>query len=339
MKAEKDEASAIDEPGDPDAMKTLQREAQAWAVRLASGQANEDDARAFKAWCARSRAHAQAFAQAREVWRAMAPAGLQLRRQEERAARGRLPMPGRRAWLGGAVTASVAYLAVSPPLGLWSPVTDWNADYSTATGEQREVHVAGGVVLQLNTRTRVNLRRAAGDGGGGDSVELVAGEAEFANEAAGGTRFTVTAAGGTVSAQRARFNMRNLDGEVCVTCLSGQVEVARGTQRVRLDAGRQLRWSAAGLGTVAAVDTGPVSAWRRRQLVFDRVPLSQVVAEVNRYRHGRLVITSAALGRSEVQASFSIDRLDDVAFLVRDVYGAELTQLPGGIVLLGLAST
>ncbi|MGQ3000241.1 MAG: FecR/PupR family sigma factor regulator, partial [Variovorax sp.] len=48
-------------------MKTLQREAQAWAVRLASGQANEDDARAFKAWCARSRAHAQAFAQAREV--------------------------------------------------------------------------------------------------------------------------------------------------------------------------------------------------------------------------------------------------------------------------------
>lgn len=167
----------------------------------------------------------------------------------------------------------------------------------------------------------------------------MAGEAEFANEAAGGTRFTVTAAGGTVSAQRARFNMRNLDGEVCVTCLSGQVEVARGTQRVRLDAGRQLRWSAAGLGTVAAVDTGPVSAWRRRQLVFDRVPLSQVVAEVNRYRHGRLVITSAALGRSEVQASFSIDRLDDVAFLVRDVYGAELTQLPGGIVLLSLAST
>ncbi|MRT32448.1 hypothetical protein FGX01_00680, partial [Xylella fastidiosa subsp. multiplex] len=60
--------------------------------------------------------------------------------------RHRLPMPGRRAWLGGAVAASVAYLAVSPPLGLWSPVTDWNADYSTATGEQREVHVAGGVV-------------------------------------------------------------------------------------------------------------------------------------------------------------------------------------------------
>jgi len=63
-----------------------------------------------------------------------------------------------------------------------------------------------------------------------------------------------------------------------------------------------------------------------------------VVAEVNRYRHGRLLITNAALGRTRVQASFSIDRLDDVAFLVRDVYGAELTQLPGGIVLLGLAS-
>lgn len=315
-------------------MKTMQREAQAWVVRLGSQQATEDDALAFRRWCAQSRAHADAFVRAREVWQAMAPAALRVRQQEEREARRRMPVAGRRALLGGAVAASVAYLAVSPPLGLWASVTEWGADYRTATGEQREVAMADGAVLQMNTQTRVNLQRGAE---GGESIELLAGEAEVATQASAVARVTVAAAGGTVSAVRARFNIRNLDGEVCVTCLAGQVEVSRGAQQVRLDEGRQLRYGAAGLGAVAAVDTGPVSAWRRRQLVFNQVPLSEVVAEVNRYRHGRLVLTSEALGRSKVQASFSIDRLDDVAMLVRDVYGAQLTRLPGGIVLLGSA--
>lgn len=313
-------------------MKTVQHEAQAWVVRLGSHRATDDDARAFKRWCAQSRLHAQAFSRAREVWHQMAPAALRVRQQEERSARRRMPVAGRRALLGGAVAAAVAYLAVSPPLGLWPGAAEWGADYRTATGEQREVAVGDGVVLQLNTQTRVNLQHQGREG-----IELVAGEAEVVADAPAATRVHVAAGSGTVSAVRARFNIRNIDGEVCVTCLAGEVEVARGTQRAQLGAGRQLRYGAAGLGPVAAVDTGAVSAWRRRQLVFDQVPLADVVAEVNRYRPGRLVLTSEALGRSKVQASFSIDRLDDVAFLVRDVYGAELTQLPGGIVLLGLA--
>uniref|UniRef100_UPI000D4B85D7 FecR family protein n=1 Tax=unclassified Variovorax TaxID=663243 RepID=UPI000D4B85D7 len=332
-------------------MKTMQRDAQAWVVRLGSQQATEDDARAFRHWCAQSARHAQAFVQAREVWQSMAPAALRVHQQAQRAERQRMPVAGRRALLGGAVAASVAYLAVSPPLGLWSSVTEWGADYRTATGEQREVAVADGVVLQLNTQTRIDrLRPGKSDGDGeGDGFALVAGEAEVvagapnapgALPAPRAVRVRVAAAGGVVSAAQARFNIRHLDDEVCVTCLAGRVEIARGAQRARLGAGQQLRYGkgdSGGLGAATAVDTAAVSAWRRRQLVFDQVPLAQVVAEVNRYRHGRLVLTSEALGRSKVQANFSIDRLDDVAFLVRDVYGAELTQLPGGIVLLGLA--
>lgn len=327
---------AAEQPqGSAEAEATLQREAQAWVVRLGSHQATQEDAQAFRLWCAQSRAHATAFAQAREVWKAMAPAALHVRRQEQRGADRRMPVAGRRALLGGAVAASAAYLAVSPPLGLWASIAEWGADYRTGTGEQREVAMADGAVLQMNTQTRINLQPGTG---GGEGIELLAGEAELLTSASAVARVTVSAAGGTVSAMRARFNIRNLDGEVCVTCLSGQVEVARGERQVRLDEGRQLRYGSAGVGTAAPVDTGPVSAWRRRQLVFNEVPLADVVAEVNRYRHGRLVLTSEALGRSRVQASFSIDRLDDVAFLVRDVYGAELTQLPGGIVLLGLAT-
>ena len=324
-------------------MKTLQREAGAWVVRLGSHQATEDDAQAFKRWCAQSRAHADAFVRAREVWQAMAPAALRVRQderrqtergQEQRTMHACKPVAGRRAFIGGAVAASVTYLAVRPPLQLWPPVTEWGADYRTATGEQREVAMADGVVLQMNTQTRVNVLRTDE---GGEGIELLAGEAEIATQASASARVTVSAADGVVSAVRARFNIRHTDGEVCVTCLAGEVEVARGAQRVALDEGRQLRYGAAGMGAAVPVDTGAVTAWRRRLLVFEQVPLAEVVAEVNRYRHGRLILTSEALGRSLVQASFSIDRLDDVASLVREAYGAEVTQLPGGIVLLGQA--
>src|SRR5688500_968704 len=142
MAAEQPEKSA-----EAQAMATLQREAQAWVVRLGSHQATQEDAQAFRLWCAQSRAHAAAFTQAREVWTARALASGGVRRQEQRGAGGRMPLAGRRALLGGAVAASVAYLAVSPPLGLWAPVTEWGADYRTGIGEQREVAMADGAVL------------------------------------------------------------------------------------------------------------------------------------------------------------------------------------------------
>ncbi|EPF1450574.1 hypothetical protein ACSQPG_006540, partial [Pseudomonas aeruginosa] len=34
-------------------------------------------------------------------------------------------------------------------------------------------------------------------------------------------------------------------------------------------------------------------------------------------------------------ARFSLDQLADVATLIRDAYGIEVTRLPGGVVLLG----
>ena len=123
-----------------------------------------------------------------------------------------------------------------------------------------------GVVLQMNTQTRINLRRGATESAG-EAIELVSGGAEVLAGGPASARVTVAAGGGTVSATRARFNIRHLDGEVCVTCLAGQVDVAQGTQQARLDEGRQLRYGPAGLGVVTGVDTGPVVAWGRRALV------------------------------------------------------------------------
>lgn len=312
----------------------IRHEAQAWVVRLSSKGATTDDAEAFKRWCACSRAHATAFAQARAVWQDLRPAAQRVQRKEAaHAAQRTAGRPGRRAFLGTAVAASAAWLVVRPPLGLWPALGELGADVRTGIGEQRELITPDGVVVQLNTRTRIDLGRTEG---GVPMLELIEGEAEIRTDGgAAASAVQVTAGDGVITAERARFNVRLIGGEVCVTCLAGRVDVQRGNARSTIEADRQLAYADAAAAVARPANAGAVSAWRRRQLVFERTPLAEVVDEVNRYRPGKLILTNAEVGRQRVQASFSIDRLDDVVALVRDVYGLDVTRLPGGIVLLG----
>ena len=307
-------------------MGVIQKEAQAWVVRLASGQVSERDAQVFRHWCARSRKHANAFAEARAVWGAMAPAARAVKRAQQ-------PVNvARRAWLGGAVAASLGLLVLRPPTDLWPAVAGLAADYATGTGEQREVALDGGVLVQMNTQTRFD---AAPVQDGTAALVLLAGEAEFQAGLRGAARLRVQAGDGSVSAGSARFNIRLFGQEVCVTCLAGRLRVVQNGNDAELAAGEQLRYRPAHFGITRAVRAGEVSAWRQRLLVFKQSTLADVVAEVNRYRPGKLILNNEVLGKTRVQASFSLDRLDDVIALIQDAYGARVTRLPGGIVLFG----
>ncbi|MDO8042902.1 FecR domain-containing protein [Janthinobacterium sp. SUN137] len=309
-----------------DDMSVIQKEAQAWVVRLASGQVSERDAQVFRHWCARSRKHANAFAEARAVWGAMAPAARVVKRAQA-------PVnTARRAWLGGAVAASLGLLVLRPPMDLWPAVAGLAADYATGTGEQREVALDGGVLVQMNTQTRLD---AAPVQDGAAALVLLAGEAEFQAGLRGAARVRVQAGDGTVSAGSARFNIRLFGQEVCVTCLAGRLRVAQAGNDAELAAGQQLRYRPEHFGIARAVARGDVSAWRQRLLVFKQSTLAEVVDEVNRYRPGKLILNGDALKLTRVQASFSLDRLDDVIALIQDAYGARVTRLPGGIVLFG----
>lgn len=312
-------------------MNLIEQEAQAWVVRLDSKQVTADDAQAFKDWCACSQQHASAFVQARGVWLAMRPAAQRVARRgagESRILTSR-PRMDRRAFFGTALAAAVGYLAVRPPMQLWPALNEWGADYSTGKGEQREVMLADGSVIQMNTMTRINL--TAGEA---RSLELLGGEVEV--QAAPGTRrIDVLAGGGRISGDDARFNVRQDEKDVCVTCLAGRVDIVLGAQRAVLENGSQMIYREGRFGLRQEVNLAVVTAWRQRLLLFNQIPLSTVIAEVNRYRPGKLVLVNAELGRNQVQASLSMDHLDDVIALIRDVYGAQVTHLPAGVILFG----
>ena len=86
----------------------LDGEAQAWLMRLTSGDATTADAQALKAWCGRSPAHARAFAEANLLWDRLETAA---RLPATMPVAGRMAshrsLPSRRWFLGGAIAASV----------------------------------------------------------------------------------------------------------------------------------------------------------------------------------------------------------------------------------------
>ena len=292
----------------------LQTEARDWLILLTSGQATVADAKALKNWCAQSPEHAQAFEQAKVLWQQMEPAAAQVQQPPRHF--------GRRAFLGAAIAASAAVVMVR--VGVPGGFDGLTADYRTAVGEQRGVDLSEGVRLELNTQTRVSQRD--------QGIELLEGEVEVLANAA--QPLKVQAGKGWLSAAQARFNVRNTDHSVCVTCLDGSVAVQVNGRNLRLDSGRQLTYTATQVDEPVAVDTQAVTAWREQVLVFNNATLAHMVNEINRYRPGMLVLLNTELGKRRVQARFSLQQLPGVAVMIRDAYGAKCTELPGGVVLL-----
>ncbi|WP_454674916.1 FecR family protein [Achromobacter pestifer] len=303
------------------------REARTWLLTLTSGRATEADAQAFRDWLRGDPRHQTAFDQQKQLWHDLGPAVLEVAAESARKRARQSVLTGRRAFLGGALAASAAYLAFKPPLGLWPSLDTLGADYYTAAGEQRRVSLANAVEVEMNTLTRINVSA----GNDGSVIELAEGEAEIRS---GATAAVVVAGKGRITARDATFNLRYIGGETRLCCLSGALRLVHAQGVFDVVANRELRYDDARVMPPVRVDPAVVTAWRQGWLVFEQQPLAQVVDELNRYRRGRLVLMNEQLGKRLVQARFSLAQVADAERLIRDAYGARVTHLPAGVVLL-----
>jgi transmembrane sensor len=316
-------------------IKDSERQAQAWLVHLTSGTATREDGEAFRRWCLSSEQHAEAFARTRQMWHDLGPA---IARRQESASRGGRPAPrhairmSRRAFLGTAITASVAALMVARYGFDMDGQRGTGATLRTAVGEQRHVDVTQGVAIEMNTATNIGVRSSGNTVTG---FRLRSGEAVVRIDPSHTAPFVVELDDARVlSGPGASFAVRCVDGVSTVTCLEGQAVLARAATKTLVKPAQQLAFDADGLGDAVAVNPDTALAWRHRVLIYDNQPLADVVTDINRYRPGRLVITDRALGERRVHARFTLDQMADVATLIEDAYGAHATHLPGGWVLL-----
>jgi transmembrane sensor len=319
--------------------KDLRDEARAWLRRLTSGAATTADVEALERWRSQGPAQAQAFAEAALLWGMTGEASKVVLNRSPILAdwansseSAHLP---RRVFIGGgaALAASLVGLAVvHPPLNLWRSLSELKADYRTQTGERRNIEVLGGVSVELNTQTSIDLRRGPD---GIDAIELLTGEAMIAKQDDSTSGFSVLAAEGRTIATNASFNVRKDGGTVCVTCMRGDLHVQYRQSVALLQERQQISYNARGLGQAGSIDPKIVTAWRQGLLIFRDVPLAVVIDEVNRYRPGKIILVDLQLGRRKVVADFRLDRLDAVVEFAARVMKAPVRSLPGGIVLLG----
>jgi transmembrane sensor len=318
----------------------IRREAYEWIARFMGGGMTSADLEAVKAWYRLSAAHEAAYGEARRVWQALGPvagdavgrlAGArQMSHTAPRSPVDRLSSPGRRVLIGGAIAASAAYLLVRPPLNLWPSYAELMADLHTGAGERRQVTLADRASLDLNTRTSIAVRSQTADA---TQIELLSGETSIST---GPTALplTVIAAGGRITATEADFNLRCDGAEVSITCLRGNLTVERDGSMTFLSARQQVGYDDRAMGAIVTIDPDIVTAWQHGVLIFDSAPVAQVIAEINRYRSGRIVLMNAEIGRRLLNARVRTSETDKIIVQIVHIFGVKARELPGGIVFL-----
>jgi transmembrane sensor len=325
-------------PNLPSGLDPLTDQALDWVLLLRSGRATIADAAALNAWRQQSPEHEEAFRAAARLWRDLRTVAAEFRTDDQivqlssRRPLARIAL-SRRALIGGAVAASAAaFAALRPPLGLWPSIKELSADYRTGKGERRDVKLADGVTLKLNTQTSVAVRSLEREA----EIELISGEAAITAARPPSSPLVVTAAGGRLIATRATFDARCFDDAVVAACIDGLVVVEQGARRIELRRGEQASYSATRiLDAPVAANTVQATAWQEGLLIFHNRPLAEVIDEVNRYRPGKIIIINPQLAQRVVDGTFHLDRLEDVVAQVRQLFDARVRRLPGGIVLLG----
>ncbi|MBN5455516.1 FecR family protein, partial [Pseudomonas aeruginosa] len=87
-----------------------------------------------------------------------------------------------------------------------------------------------------------------------------------------------------------------------------------------------------GAGGVAARRGGrrdDLTSWRRGLLVFDEQPLGEVVARLNRYRPGHLLVAPGALAQRRVSGVFRVADLEASLQSISDELGMRSLSLAG----------
>ena len=289
------------------------RTVEAWLVRMGRPQVSARDLTAFEAWLDRDPARLDEYQSLKATQRETRVLKADLTAEMSKIPRKpRVSRPGSAGlWIGGPVLAalSVAVLlvAVWPRLPSSSPADPMagTAVYSTDVGEIRELRLADGSQVTLDTESSIRVVLA-------DDVRHVVldrGQAYFdvfhdkarpfevgladRRVTVTGTRFTTALSGGAAS-------VALLQGSVSLSSKSGPVLHMRPGDAVSYRAGLPSQ-------TLGHVNPAETASWRNRLLVFRDEPVSQVLAELSRYTPVRLKMDDPGLGRLRVTAVFPLD--------------------------------
>ena len=298
-----------------------QDQALAWFARLQDGKATQLDRDEFAAWLAANPEHEQAYDKVLKLWQSPA---LEAAMSHFAA----IPLPPTkttqrrfepRHWAAAASILLVGGWLLNASGG----VARWQADFATGTGEQRREILADGSSVILNTDSAIKLNYAGERRG----VTLLSGEAYFEVQPDKTRPFVVSTDQGTIRVVGTRFTVKT--GE------STQVDVESGIvactanqgESRQLTAGQHTDVSEQGVADISNVDTGKAFAWLKGRLIFQDWTLADVIAELDRYHPGAIVIADAKLAQIRVSGNYKLEDTMAVVRSLAGIAGAKVIQL------------
>lgn len=306
------------EPELPTTQSKIQDQALAWFARLQDSKANQADWDAFSDWLTANPNHQIAYNKVIKLWQSPA-----LNTALSHFATIPLQAVTSKYHLQRWAAAVCVVLMSGWMLIASGWINRWQADLATGTGEQRREMLADGSTLILNTDSAVKIDV----NGDHRRVTLLSGEVYFEVQPDKTRPFIVATAQGTVRVVGTRFTVKT--GDVTqvdvengiVACTSQQGESRQ------LTAGQHTSIASQNVAIISQIDTSRTFAWLKGRLIFQDQPLAEVIAELDRYHPGAIVIADTKLGQIRITGNY---KLEDTAAIVRslaDITGARVLNL------------
>ncbi|MEJ7926391.1 FecR domain-containing protein [Sphingobium sp. AN641] len=176
--------------------------------------------------------------------------------------------------------------------------------FQTAIGQRTMLTLGDGSRVMLNSSSRVQVAYTRRE----RRLTLIDGQAWFEVARHQPRPFVVYAGGLRVEAHGTAFDVRIMKGLTEVMLAEGKVTVASqrgagGDARIGMNPRQLVIASATGM-TVRQVDPDAWRNWREGVVRLDNIPLSQAVAEMNRYSKTRLQVANEATGKIAISGAF-----------------------------------
>jgi transmembrane sensor len=319
-------------------------QAAAWFVRSRSRSFSPADQSSLQDWLDADAAHRDAYADVLQTWNTAGAfrAEPEMLAMREAVLRRRPASTVARRWSRVAMAGSLA-AAAALALGLGlnfvlrAPPTHV---FQTGVGQTATIALMDGSQLTLDTDTIVRARL----GSRRRQVYLDHGRAFFKVAKDRSRPFVVEVPGKSVTATGTAFEVTSEPRRFEVVLVEGKVRVSQEVHgpsgkdgkalSTDLEAGTRLSSTDGGRWVLARTGGADELAWMHGELIFDNKPLADIVAEMNRYSHRKIVIGDPQVAKRTIYGAFMAGDVDQFVHALADYKIARIgSQSENAVVL------
>ncbi len=309
----------------------IQLAASRWVIARQDGENwTAGDQTEFDAWLNASVANRISFLRAEQTWARTSRAAALKRPMREPA-----PQPQGSQLPGAKFVAAIA-AALLLGAGAFSYFSQPNyTPYETPVGGRQILTLSDGSQIELNTNSKVRIASAQN----ARRVIVDKGDVYFDVRHDARRPFVVVAHGRTLVDLGTKFLVRERPDALEVSLLEGKLKLEApkgGNTPATIMAPGEVALATERTTSVTKTEHTAIAtelSWRQGILIFHHTPLSEAVAEFNRYTTRKITIANPVIARLEINGKFRTNDVAMFADVTADVLGLKADKRDDRIVI------